>query len=263
MVELLNRTKVVPNSIKGDYVPVVRNSLNWGSHLYNEIRKGVSIYYNYRKEDMYSHHIELEDLIQSVAITLYRWRNFDPKKYPDKKLIEYINPIANQKAIKLKRRFYKTRQQSVVFLDDVQYGNTSHNDSNEVALIDSIQDSRYRYLDFMEECLSRIPEDHVFYVDDVRFNTKEIFRLLFSNYSGEEISDAAGVDGKRFRKVKRQLVKQFFSNDADYIYSQLPSNVEFKADYFKSRTKEESLKEENDYNTYRESLSGKVVITKI
>ena len=25
----------------------------------------------------------------------------------------------------------------------------------------------------------------------------------------------------------------------------------------------ESLKEENDYNTYRESLSGKVVITKI
>ena len=127
------------------------------------------------------------------------------KPWLDKKLIEYINPIANQKAIKLKRRFYKTRQQSVVFLDDVQYGNTAHNDSNEVALIDSIQDSRYRYLDFMEECLSRIPEDHVFYVDDVRFNTKEIFRLLFSNYSGEEISDAAGVDGKRFRKVKRQL----------------------------------------------------------
>ena len=79
MVKLLTRSKAVSNSIKGDYVPVVRNSLNWGSRLYNEIRKGVSIYYNYRREDMYTHHIELEDLIQSVAITLYRWRNFNPE----------------------------------------------------------------------------------------------------------------------------------------------------------------------------------------
>ena len=81
---------------------------------------------------------------------------------------------------------------------------------------------------------------------------------MFNNYSGEEIASAVGVDGKKFRKMKRILTKQFYSSDMKDLYDALPSNVEFKPDYFLTYSKEQSQEKELEEQAYREKLSGEV-----
>lgn len=242
---------------KKDYV--VRNSLNWSRKLYNEISKSVTMYFNAHKYEMDMYHIELEDLIQSVAFTLYRWKNFDPEAY-QKKLYQYIIPIIKQKCIKSKRKHFKSRKNISISMDDSIGAKQLSSDSNDMTISDTIADTSYRFLEFVEDCLSRIPEGHKFYVEDIAFNTREVFRLLFNNYSGEEISDSAGVDGKKFRKMKRTLTKEFYSKDMLELYNKLPSNTEFKADYFIPQNKEEAEEKKKIEAELVEKLSGPLVI---
>ena len=235
---------------------IVRNSLNWNTKLYKEISKSVTMYYNSHKYEMATYNIELDDLIQNVAFTLYRWKNFNPEAY-NKKLYQYIIPIVNQKCIKDKRRYFKVRKNTSISLDD--HVGISNKDS-EVSISEVIADSNYKFLEFVEECLSRIPDDHKFYVEDVSFNTKEVFRLLFHNYSGEDISNAVGVDGKKFRKMKRLLTKEFYSNDIQELYNKLPSNIDFRPDYHLAYSKSDVKKLEQEELNRRSKLSGEVKI---
>lgn len=240
---------------------VKRNSLQWSSKLYKEISKSVSMYYNSHKYEMDQYKVELDDLTQKVAFTLYRWQNFDPEAY-GKKLYQYIIPIITQKLSKEKKYHFKTRQNISISLDD-EFSNNSSKDSNETCIKDTVADTSYRFLEFVEECLQRIPEDHKFYVEDIAFNTREVFRLMFNNYSGEEIAASVGVDGKKFRKMKRILTKQFYAADMKDLWNSLPSNVEFRPDYFLAYSKEESLANEQRELEYRASLSGEVKTTSI
>ena len=235
---------------------VKRNALEWSPRLYKEIQKSVSMYYNSHKYEMDQYKVELDDLTQKVAFTLYRWQNFDPEAY-GKKLYQYIIPIITQKLSKEKKYHFKTRQNISISLDE-EFSSNSSKDSNETCIKDVVADTSYRFLEFVEECLQRIPEDHRFYVEDIAFNTREVFRLMFNNYSGEEIASAVGVDGKKFRKMKRILTKQFYSSDMKDLYDALPSNVEFKPDYFLTYSKEQSQEKELEEQAYREKLSGEV-----
>lgn len=235
---------------------VKRNALKWSPELYKEISRSVSMYYNSHRFEMNQYKVELEDLTQKVAFTLYRWQNFDPEAY-GKKLYQYIIPIITQKLSKEKKYYFKTRQNISISLDE-QFSSSSPKDLNETCIKDTIADSSYKFLEFVEECLQRIPVDHKFYVEDIAFNTREVFRLMFNNYSGEEIAASVGVDGKKFRKMKRILTKQFYSADKKDLWESLPSNVGFKPDYFISYSKEESLANELREQEYRESQSTEI-----
>lgn len=256
--ELVNEIPVKSYSVKStssqDYVK--RNALKWSSKLYKEVSKSVTMYYNSHKYEMDQYRVELDDLTQKVAFTLYRWQNFDPEAY-GKKLYQYIIPIITQKLSKEKKYHFKTRQNISISLDE-EFSSNSSKDTNEACIKDVVADTSYRFLEFVEECLQRIPEDHRFYVEDISFNTREVFRLMFNNYSGEEIASSVGVDGKKFRKMKRILTKQFYSADMKDLWNSLPSNVEFKPDYFLAYSKEESLANEQKEFAYRESLSGEI-----
>ena len=256
MVDLLEKEELQGNLVEEiktrtqNYI--VRNSLNWDSKLYREISKSVTMYYNSHRYEMELYHTELDDLIQNVAFTLYRWKDFNPQAY-NKKLSQYIIPIIQQKCIKDKRRYFKTRKHTSISMDDT-LGNSTSNEESHVS--DTVADYNYRFLEFVEECLSRIPDNHRFYVEGISFNTKEIFRLLFNNYSGEEISEAAGVDGKKFRKMKRLLTKEFYSSDVRDLYNSLPSNVDFRPDYHISYSKEDVKKLELEELDRRAKYSG-------
>lgn len=215
------------------------------------------MYYNSHKYDMEMYKVDLEDMIQKVAFTLYRWNGFDPEAY-NKKLYQYIMPIVTQKLSKMKKSFFKTRQNLSISLDE-EFSSSSSKDSSEVCIKDTVADTSYNFLEFVEECLQRIPEDHKFYVENISFNTREVFRLMFNNYSGEEIAAAAGVDGKKFRKMKRILTKEFYSTDMKDLVNSLPSNVEFKPDYFLAYTPEQSKEQEEKELKRREELSGQVI----
>lgn len=258
--EIQRKISYTTNPIRGtssqNYVK--RNALQWNSKLYKEIQKSVSMYYNSHKYEMDQYKVELEDLTQKVAFTLYRWQNFDPEAY-GKKLYQYIIPIITQKLSKEKKYHFKTRQNISISLDE-EFSSNSSKDSNEACIKDTIADTSYRFLEFVEECLQRIPADHKFYVEDISFNTREVFRLMFNNYSGEEIAASVGVDGKKFRKMKRILTKQFYSADMKDIWNSLPSNVEFKPDYFIPYSKEETKALEERELAYREELSGSIKI---
>lgn len=256
--EIQEKISCSTNPIKSSQNYTKRNALQWDSKLYKEIQKSVSMYYNAHKYEMEQYKVELDDLTQKVAFTLYRWQGFDPEAY-GKKLHQYIIPIISQKISKEKKYHFKTRQNISISLDE-EFTNNTSKDTNETCIKDTIADTGYRFLEFVEECLQRIPEDHKFYVEDIAFNTREVFRLMFNNYSGEEIAAAVGVDGKKFRKMKRILTKQFYSEDMTDIYNSLPSNVEFKPDYFLTYSKEQSLEKEKEDLLYREQLSGEVKI---
>lgn len=262
LVEELNRrtksysSNPIRTSSSQDYVK--RNALEWNKSLYKEISKSVTMYYNSHKYEMDTYKVDLEDLIQKVAFTLYRWQGFDPNAY-NKKLYQYIMPIITQKLSKEKKVHFKTRQNISISLDE-EFSSNSAKDSNEVCIKDTVADNSYRFIEFVEECLQRIPEDHKFYVEEVAFNTRDVFRLMFNNYSGEEIASAAGVDGKKFRKMKRILTKEFYSTDMKDLFDKLPSNVDFRPDYFLAYSKEESKKLEEVELEYRKSLSGEVKI---
>lgn len=245
------------NPINREYTK--RNSLNWNNQLYKEIVKSVTMYYNTHKFEMDKYRVELEDLIQKVAFTFYRWKDFNPEAY-GKKISAYTFYIIHQKFSKYKRNYYRSRSNISVSMDE-EFNNQSSKDANESTIADTIADSSYRFLEFVEECLQKIPESHRFYIEDICFKTKDIFRLLFNNYSGEEIAYAAGVDGKKFRKMKRVLTKEFYSSDIENIWSSLPSNVNFKADYFLAYSKEETLENEKRQNELQKSLSGEVKIS--
>ena len=96
---------------------VKRNALEWSPRLYKEIQKSVSMYYNSHKYEMDQYKVELDDLTQKVAFTLYRWQNFDPEAY-GKKLYQYIIPIITQKLSKEKKYLFKTRQNISISLDE-------------------------------------------------------------------------------------------------------------------------------------------------
>ena len=208
------KTKTVTNSISSinqDSNYVQRNALKWDNKLYQEIVKAVTMYYSSHKFEMDKYRVELEDLIQKVAFTFYRWKDFNPEAY-GKKLSAYTYYIINQKLIKNKRDYFKARKNISVSMDE-EINNSSSKDSQETLIADTIADNSYRFLEFVEECLQKIPSNHKFYIDDICFITRDIFRLLFNNYSGEEIAYAAGVDGKKFRKMKRTLTKEFYFTD--------------------------------------------------
>lgn len=244
------------STINRDNSYVKRNALNWNSQLYKEIEKAVTMYYSSHKFEMEKYRVELEDLIQKVAFTFYRWKGFDPEAY-GKKISAYTYYIINQKLIKDKRNYFKARKNISVSMDE-EFNNQSSKDSTETTISDTIADNSYRFMEFVEECLQKIPVDHKFYIDDVCFKTRDIFRLLFNNYSGEEIAYAAKVDGKKFRKMKRTLTKEFYSADIVDIWKSLPSNVSFKADYFIPYSKEETLENQKREEELRKSLSGEV-----
>ena len=238
-----------------------RNALVWDRKTYNEIVKAVSMYYNSHKFEMDKYRVELDDLIQKVCFTFYRWKDFDPQKY-GKQISAYTYYIINQKVTKDKRYYYKVRQNIALSLDE-EFNSQSSRADNEMTVSDTVADTSYRFLEFVEECLERIPEDHKFYIDDVCFYTREVFRLLFNNYSGEEIAAACNIDGKKFRKMKRTLTKEFYSADVKDLYAALPSNVSFKADYFINYSKEQSLENDRKEELRREKLSGPLKISYI
>lgn len=254
-----NPIQRVKSTSSQDYVK--RNALEWNTKLYKEIQKSVTMYYNSHRYDMTQYKVDLEDLIQKVAFTLYRWQGFDPNAY-GKKLYQYIMPIITQKLSKEKKTFFKTRQNISISLDE-EFSSNSSKDYNETCIKDTVADTSYRFLEFVDECLQRIPEDHKFYVENISFNTREVFRLMFNNYSGEEIAAAAGVDGKKFRKMKRILTKEFYSKDMGDIFNSLPSNVEFKPDYFIPYSKEETKELEERELEKRIQLSGKIKVSYI
>lgn len=266
MVAVLERTKEqqefnqrVTNPILGQENYVKRNALIWNNKLYKEVAKSVTMYYNSHKYEMEKYRVDLEDLIQKVCFTLYRWKGFDPAAY-NKQVSQYTYYIINQKIVKDKRNYYKTRKNISISMDE-EFNNQSHKDANEMTIADTVADSSYRFLEFMEECLSKIPEEHRFYVEDICFITKDVFRLLFSGWSGEEIAYAVGVDGKKFRKMKRTLTKEFYSADMKELYAALPSNINFKPDYFINYSKEQSLENDKKEEILREQLSGPVKIS--
>ena len=266
MIERTAEEKVenVTNPIKTsnkdeDYIK--RNALKWNKSLYQEIVKSVTMYYSSHKFEMDKYRVELEDLIQKVAFTFYRWKDFDPEAY-GKKISAYTYYIINQKLIKDKRDYFKARKNISVSMDE-EFSNQSSKDSSETTIADTVADNSYRFLEFVEECLEKIPADHKFYIDDVCFITRDVFRLLFNNYSGEEIAYAAGVDGKKFRKMKRTLTKEFYSADMADLWNSLPSNVTFKADYFIPYSPEETLENRIKEEKLIEELSSPVKISYI
>ena len=253
-------SKVVTKPIgKENYIK--RNALVWDKNLYKEVVKSVTMYYNSHKYEMEKYRVDLEDLIQKVCFTLYRWKGFDPAAY-NKQVSQYTYYIINQKITKDKRNYYKSRRNISISLDE-EFANQSSKDANEMSVADTVADTSYRFLEFVEDCLSRIPEDHRFYIDDICFNTKEVFRLLFNNYSGEEIAAACNIDGKKFRKMKRTLTKEFYSADMADLWNSLPSNVTFKADYFIPYSPEETLENRIKEEKLIEELSSPVRISYI
>lgn len=257
----VEKSDKVTNSILGQENYVKRNALVWNSKLYKEVAKSVTMYYNSHKYDMDKYRVDLEDLIQKVCFTLYRWKGFDPAAY-NKQVSQYTYYIINQKIVKDKRNYYKTRKNISISMDE-EFTNQSHKDANEMSVADTVADTSYRFLEFVEDCLSRIPEDHKFYIDNISFKTRDVFRLLFNNYSGEEIAYAVGIDGKKFRKMKRTLTKEFYSLDMKDLYAALPSNIDFKADYFIAYSKEQSAENLQKEEELREKLSGPVKISYI
>lgn len=253
--------KRTTNPILGQEDYVKRNALVWNSKLYKEISKAVTMYYNSHRYEMERYQVDLEDLIQKVCFTLYRWKDFDPKAY-GKQISQYTFYIINQKIVKDKRNYYKTRKNTSLSMDE-EFSNQTSKDSAEMTVADTVADSSYRFMEFMEECLSKIPTDHKFYIDEISFRTRDIFKLLFSGWSGEEIAAAAEVDGKKFRKMKRTLTKEFYSSDIKELYAALPSNVDFRPDYFVSYTKEQSQESEKREESLRKKFSSEVRVSYI
>lgn len=258
VVEESREVKPVIKTLNKDTGYFKRNALVWNSSLYQEIVKSVTIYYSSHKFEMDKYGVELEDLIQKVAFTFYRWKDFDPQSY-GKKLSSYTYYIIQQKLIKNKRDYFKGRKNISVSMDE-EFNNQSSKDSQETTIADTVADNSYRFLEFVEECLQKIPANHKFYIDNICFITRDVFRLLFNNYSGEEIAAAAKVDGKKFRKMKRTLTKEFYSNDMQDIWNSLPSNITFKADYFIPYSPEETLENRKKEEKIREELSGPLKI---
>ena len=115
VLTLERQEKRVTNPIEGGYVK--RNALNWNRSLYEEIVKSVTMYYSSHKFEMDKYRVELEDLIQKVAFTFYRWKDFDPQAY-GKKIAAYTYYIIQQKLIKDKRDYFKARKNISVSMDE-------------------------------------------------------------------------------------------------------------------------------------------------